>query len=803
MTPRRLVAVGQFGRSVKDAARRLGIALPPCFEAAPGDPVPAAGAVIVLDADLVGPGDLDGRPALVVAASRSGSPAGLADAEIALRRGPDAPEGAAVLLGALLEAEAPDLGAAYRASVHRLALEPDRPRRDCAHLLAARTAQRLLAEDGVSAPAAQAAWSPLLRAIAGEAPPVPARFASLFRVQETFAAGAIRARDLPGAVRDALAAVLDSPPPAISLATLAADLDRALGLAVVAGGLAAGRALLSESLRVATAARGGVPGGDDPDAAARLADALADLERRARSWELVVTLTRRSALLAGLQEVAEAAAAALLGHGEAPPAEPTVALLESRWARLDEVEDQLGALAEAAGTAARNIRAEDYLASLPGGEEAAAAELLHDLGIGPALLSGDLPAFLEARAARFFTWVPDAPLEAQIADLPAEPARAFAGIPGRLAAGAALDLAGRLADTAVPLDLDGQILLVRLEPAAAGAAMPQAPGPDDPAAGAQARLDEARLGRQPGADMRPCAPVALPHPGPHGEASEGSDADRLLVGTVAYQDEPTAALAAAWDAAPCFRHEAGFLDALAELQGSEEEWSARSRSGVGRFADEPGEALDLAWIAAFLWEDRLPVWDGISATLREADRLVLAFIPGPRPPDVDLPVWYEATVPEPVDPIADSADMAAIALATHLVTHVGGYLAYAYREDNGLIHAAYLAPADDPGALVAGLLEHREVLPYLRRDAQARLADSRYHEAIRSFTHDLGAEVATRDWLRMPVSDHQRLMAERGFALVARLPAPGREVAAGVAPPLADVAWDAGVILPGLGQGAA
>ncbi|MBM3276048.1 MAG: hypothetical protein FJZ00_12925, partial [Candidatus Sericytochromatia bacterium] len=172
----------------------------------------------------------------------------------------------------------------------------------------------------------------------------------------------------------------------------------------------------------------------------------------------------------------------------------------------------------------------------------------------------------------------------------------------------------------------------------------------------------------------------------------------------------------------------------------------------------------------------------------------------------ERPIWQLESAPAPADPPGEAAELAAIGLACHLITHHGGYLAFTYVEDNGLIHEACLAPADDPAGIVAGLLAQPEVVPLLRRDARARLADSRFHDAVRTYAHDLGAEVATRDWLRMPVSVHQRLLAERGLAVAAELPASSDGRTAGgdgdplaVAPPVHDVPWDAGVVLPGLG----
>ncbi len=785
--PSQIVAVGQFGRTVKEAARRLGLATPPLREIAPGEPIPADGAIILLDTDLSALAAPDGTPALVISVSQDGRPTRSGAPEIAFGRTPDVADAVAILLPALFERESLLAVGAATASASRLHLDADRPRRDCGHLLAVRTAQRLL--DPGSAPAdipVPAAWNALRQVLTGGGMPDPAGSDPLAGVSQAYAQGTLPAGGLVAAARAALAD-LEPYPATIPITAMAAELDRALAATVAAGGLGAGRALVSDALKLVLERDqlDADPFGFDADAAANLAAALDDLDRRARSWSLILTLTRRSALLSGLRLVSEAARQVAARRARLPDREPVVALLESRWARLDEVEDQLARFADAAGSAARNIRTRDYLAALPGGEHAAIEALVHDVGVGPALLSGDLPAFLEGRSARFFTWVPELPLDEQIADLPDGALAVVAGIPGTLAAGQALDLANRLADVAVPMDLVGQIVVVRIC--------------EEPRDTLETRVSEPAW---PGSGAMPCAP-ALPR---IGAGSDGvmpaPDEDLHLVGAPAYPDEPAAALIAAWDAAPGFRHEALFVDRMAALCDVEQSWLARTYA-AGRPVDrEPAFALELAWDAAFLWEDRLGVWEDLGSTLESADAAVLRTHVRWIAQEADLPLWYEAAIAEPTDPLGDSADLAAIGLATHLITHVGGYLAYAYCDDNGLIHAAYLAPADDPPGIVAGLLAHRGVLPLLRKDARARLADVRYHDAIRTFAHDLGAEVATRDWLRMPVSTHQRLLAERGLALVAGLPE-DRSVAQGVAAPAADVSWDAGVVLPGLGRGAA
>ena len=561
-----------------------------------------------------------------------------------------------------------------------------------------------------------------------------------------------------------------------------------------------------------------------------------------------------------------------------------VALLESRWYRIDTVEDVLAGLA---GTVdadlPRGVRHEDYLGSLPEGEEAAIDALLREPGLGPALLSGDLVSFLLARAAaRFFAWVPES-LEPSPMDLAAigpegrtregeaVPALLVAGVPGSLPAGLAMELTRKVAPAsltepiAVPIDPEGDLLIVRIceatretwqDAGAPGRGAEQQPVAEE--VGAQAIGD---LGA-PAAEAISAPDADRPFPS---EMFAGSDdtfwaAFRGLLGRAkpAY-DEPGLALEAARKEAPVLRMEAlcrlqrdtavdsddafraafrglvgqakpaydepGLaletargeaaavrMEALCHLQrdgvlAEEEGWISRAcnaaRSNVLRPEGEPSAHLEAAIEYVHLWEDELYQFDIRHSALVEAETSLSWQSRSPRAPtrplDDDHPAWYGAAAAEPLDPIAQTAELVAIGLATHLISHVEGYLAFTYAEDNGLIHTAILAPADDPVGTIAGLLANPEALPVLRRDAGERLADPRFHDAIRTYVHDLGAEVATRDWLRMPVNAHQRLLADRGLAIMRSLPQrPGQDFDGAVEAPAADVAWDAGMVLPGL-----
>lgn len=874
----RLVAVGRFGRAVLDAGRKLGVLLPDHIVLAPGDPVPAAawdgafasdgsrglaggdpasdacGKVIVAIDPMVASGTgfwdsvralAGSAPVIVLAighedgddASSKWREDGCLGSWICLgpRNGNAEVADAAALLAAGLrtgDVRLPEMGTS---EFLRLELAPGRPRSDCARLLAARAAERLLADlpgttDLTGRLASQSpAWAIMLGEGAapaedGQAFPALAEAMAdpVAPVAAAFAAGRLKARELVPALRAAVAE-LPGERPTVPLTVLAGDLDRALGTLVARDGIGAGRALLTSLFKAAAilaSSEEPVPWPEPDSGEPDIEEILADLDRRSRSISLAATFTKREALLSGLRDLADAIRRRAARRAQLPPRAPVIALLESRWRRLDSVEDALAELAAAATPALlARVRHEDYLGSLPDGEEAAIDALLAEPGLGPAMLSGDLPSFLSDRAAaRFFGWVPDTAERAPIEEAPGRLREdgagsvwaAIVGIPGSLPAGRALDLARKLGSgtgvepLAVPIDAGDAALLVCIRKherrgmapvrtASGGVGIPGAselPG----------RLT--RMGGAPAESHRPAFPVAA-----------GSDDGFWAVfrGLVARArpgcDEPGQALAAAWREAPLQRMEVVCQERLEALLADQRAWLRLSRHAPRAIQPEAQANLEAAIAQAHLWEDGLCFWEDRAALVTASTDPMPAWIGRYRPAtrlvhDDDVPAWQGAAAPEPLDPLAEVADLAAIGLATHLITHIDGYLGFTYAEENGLIHTALLAPADDPAGTIAGILANPEALPVLRREARARLDDSRFHDAIRAFAHDLAAEVATRDWLRMPVSPDQRLLADRGLVLMRRLPeGAGHPGGGAIAAPASDVPWDAGMVLPGLARG--
>lgn len=839
-----VVAIGQFGRQVLDRAAALGTTPPRAVQVAPDGTLPAGigggWAIVLADPSAVGLeqilADLSGRPSgsLLLIAATDQVP-DLVGLNILLAgRGPEAAENVAVLLPSLLDGRLSVPGPRSRLSVVRLDVRPDRPRQTCVLRLVSGAARRLLQRDRTDPALRSPAW----RAALGDTEtaslprsqtsrPTAVALDPLTAVVAAYSARSLLDHQIPAATRSALA-ILDDPCP-IPMTVLAADLDCGLIQAILTGGLAAAHAGLSDLMKGVLAL---APDGEHPpeleerefQAREALEEAVFDLERRAGSLALAATFMRRSAILACLRLVSEAASGLALRRASRLSKEPLIGLLESRWHLLEALEADLEG---AAAVELPQLEDGDYFTSLPDGEESGIDALLKDPGLGRALLAGGPVAHMTSRAAPLFAWVPDRSVSEQLDAAGMSRSRAFEstqvasvviGVPDDLAAGKALELARQLAGSAglpptVPLDRRHEVVVLSVRRIAHISEPPFSEvEPSGPTIASSARSEVSQTLRS-----QPDPPVS-----PEFEADlEAWRAWRD--GAAGAEIPPDPGLDAAWEAAPATRIWALFLEEHKANEKADrrriDDWQSGSRLDLERASRlnlDPGGNGMSAWDAAFRWQDALPAWladQAATAIASEGDRMAWV-AGGTHLPEETWPLWCLEAIPGPADPLQDAARLVAVGLATDLIAHAGGYLAFAYSEDNGFIHTAELAPADDPAAAIPGLLAHPGAIPVLRHAVADRLLGSRYHAAIRRFAHDLGAEIATRDWLKMPINPSQRLLAEAGRTILEALPdvPVGGEKGQGVdlldpevwdrggqAASL-DVSWEAGVVLPGFAE---